>query len=660
MKRLLSIFFILCLVVALSLSVSAESTKKLTYAVGASAPTVSANTEFTILVDITENTGICWLKTVITYDSAVLSYVDASTDSSAFDTTKLKVQSTDGKVIIEFNNILDIMAVKDPVISTATGRFIALTFKAKPATLGDTTVSIASTSDAIYKSNGVNHYDVEITLASATVRIVTNEEHTCVAGAEVRENEVAPNCSTMGSYDAVTYCTACGTEMSRKTVVVPFNEDHAPGEPEKENVVAATCSTAETYDLVTRCTRCNKILGTESKTGEKTDHTAGTPEVKYTPSTCIATGTFVEIYKCKFCGIELNRNTNELPLADHVAGSPEIKNEKPATCSAKGSYDSVVSCSVCDKVLSTETVITDKISHSPAKAVEENRVPAKDCLTPGSYDFVIYCSVCKEELSREKIAIPVLAHTPGNPPTETDPQVCTVCGYVIFPAIGHTHKWSETMTSNQDGHWYACEGCETKKDYAAHTYDNQCDEECNACGFKRVVPDHVYDNDCDEICNYCSDKRTAPHSYDHACDATCNLCGATRAIAHQYDNNCDASCNICGAMRTPADHVFGSWNVVTEPTAEAAGLRERACNVCGKKETEELPATDTPDSGVVTEDPSVGTTDAPAVSTDGEGTTDPSEDTEPDKPKNGCKSAVSFGVAFIAILGTALIMKKRD
>ena len=58
MKRLIAVFFALCLVASLALSISAESTNKLTYTVGASASTVSANTEFTVLVNVNENTGV--------------------------------------------------------------------------------------------------------------------------------------------------------------------------------------------------------------------------------------------------------------------------------------------------------------------------------------------------------------------------------------------------------------------------------------------------------------------------------------------------------------------------------------------------------------------------------------------------------------------------
>jgi len=47
----------------------------------------------------------------------------------------------------------------------------------------------------------------------------------------VIENEVAPDCVTDGSYDSVVYCSVCGVEVSRETVVVPaLGHDFVNGE----------------------------------------------------------------------------------------------------------------------------------------------------------------------------------------------------------------------------------------------------------------------------------------------------------------------------------------------------------------------------------------------------------------------------------------------
>jgi hypothetical protein len=611
--------FVLCLVVALTLSASAESTNKLTYAVGASAPTASANTEFSVMVNITENTGFCMLKTTVTYDSSVLTYVGYDEDTSALKSVpkeiNSRVTSSGGKVIITLGEYSALFS-SNPAIYKQTGLVIALKFKVNAgAAAGSTNITAETTKgNAMVIKNGETDTDFNTASASCSVRIASGS-HTCTAGEPVKENENPASCSKMGSYEAVTKCTVCGAEMSRTTVVVPMTDSHIPGQPTIENKVAGTCTTVETYDSVTRCLECDKIISSEKKTGAKGDHFRGETETVYNAPTCAKEGSFVEIIKCKYCKEEMDRKTNVLPKGDHVPGTPVKENEKHATCTATGKYDSVIYCTTCKTKLSSTVVTTEKAAHTPGKGVEENRVEPKDCLTKGSYDFVVYCSTCKAELSRTKQTLDVAAHTPGPNATETTPQICTVCQIILKPVIAHTHTWSDKLSSNADGHWYACSGCTQKKDSTAHNYTNNCDADCDTCGFKR----------------------------------------------------------------TPGDHAYGNWTTVKEPTATAEGQRERSCVVCGHKVTESIPATgapvttekpdDTTEPDVTTE-PTPGTSNGEVTTEQTPGTTtpdtnspeatEPDETTDPEVQDPGCGSAVSMGIALIAILGTALIMKKRD
>ena len=50
------------------------------------------------------------------------------------------------------------------------------------------------------------------------------------------------------------------------------------------------------------------------------------------------------------------------------------------------------------------------------------------------------CSVCGDKKDEA-------AHTPGAAATETTPQTCTICGYVIKAALGHTHNFNQKNTS---------------------------------------------------------------------------------------------------------------------------------------------------------------------------------------------------------------------
>lgn len=626
MKRIFSILFALCLVLTLALSVSAESTNKLTYAVEASASTVSANTEFTVLVKVTENTGICWVNAVVTYDSSVLTYVSASTDTGAFSGGKFEIVAKNGEIVITLGG-MGVLWETNPTIYTNTGTFVALTFKVNADATPTTTKIDVSTveGNAVKIVNSNADFDFALTAASTSVKISADKPHTCTAGAETKENVVPATCLSVGKYDAVVRCTICDKVMSTKTVIIPVTEDHVPGTAVKENEKAGDCKTASSYDSVVYCTLCSKEISRTKTTGEKGSHVAGTPEVTVTDATCQKTGSIVEVYKCSVCGTQMDKKTTELAITDHVKGTAVVENLVEATCTKGGSYVSAVYCVTCNKLLSSETKTTEKVPHSPANAVEENRKEPVNCGADGTYESVVYCSVCKAEISRVTQSIPAPAHTPGPAATETTPQICTVCNAMLASPIGHSHKWDGTLSTDANGHWYACSGCGEKKDYAAHS----------------------------------------------------------------YDNNCDADCNICGFKRTPADHVFGAWAIIDEATETDDGLRQRDCIICGATESEKIPATgetetsapdvtteitppDTSDPEVTTEEPSVTTdpvdTTDPVVTSESTTDTDAPEQTDPVTPDStdnsgsddGCGSAVSMGIALIAILGTALIMKKRD
>ena len=151
-------------------------------------------------------------------------------------------------------------------------------------------------------------------------------------------------------------------------------------------------------------------------------------------------------------------------------------------------------------------------------------------------------------------------------------------------------------TLEKTDHYYTnvcdtdCNECgATRKAPEDHKYTNKCDEYCNYCHFKRPVAGHEFSNDCATRCNQCGYTREgAGHQFDNVCDAVCNVCATTRTVeGHKYDNACDAACNNCEGARE-ITHAFGEFVVVTEPTTEAEGLKEKTCSVCGYKESEKI------------------------------------------------------------------------
>ena len=63
-------------------------------------------------------------------------------------------------------------------------------------------------------------------------------------------------------------------------------------------------------------------------------------------------------------------------------------------------------------------------------------------------------------------------HIPGAPATETNPQRCLACEYVIQPALGHTHSFGDTYYSDEYQHWHQCtdESCGAKTDIGNHVF----------------------------------------------------------------------------------------------------------------------------------------------------------------------------------------------
>ncbi|MCD8105668.1 MAG: hypothetical protein LUF35_11900 [Lachnospiraceae bacterium] len=80
---------------------------------------------------------------------------------------------------------------------------------------------------------------------STACTVTVNNGHT--SGEAVKKNEVAATCTTDGSYDSVVYCTVCGAEISRETIIVEAG-GHTEGEAVKENEVAATRTANGPYD----------------------------------------------------------------------------------------------------------------------------------------------------------------------------------------------------------------------------------------------------------------------------------------------------------------------------------------------------------------------------------------------------------------------------
>ena len=99
---------------------------------------------------------------------------------------------------------------------------------------------------------------------------------------------------------------------------------------------------------------------------------------------------------------------------------------------------------------------------------------------------------------------PVEAHVPGPEATEYTPQTCTVCGFELAPAKGHTHVFDGNYVSDAAGHRRTCV-CGETAETEAHIWDAGTVKaapavgsagikvyRCTACGYEKQVELEYY------------------------------------------------------------------------------------------------------------------------------------------------------------------------
>ncbi len=119
---------------------------------------------------------------------------------------------------------------------------------------------------------------------------------------------------------------------------------------------------------------------------------------------------------------------------------------------------------------------------------------------------------------------------------EKDANVTETAGVITV-----AHDWDEELTkTDAEGHYYACAGCDEKKDEAEHEFELACDETCDICGYVRTGAEHDFSETYE--------KDDEKHWFE--CE-----CGEKDSEAeHVYDYDSDAECNDCGYVREAADH----------------------------------------------------------------------------------------------------------
>lgn len=166
-------------------------------------------------------------------------------------------------------------------------------------------------------------------------------------------------------------------------------------------------------------------------------HTHSLTLVLAVPETCASAGN-IEHYRCTACGERFRDDRGNDPVTEaEVKLSPLGHDWQEATCE------------------------TPKTCKRAGCSATEGRPLGHDWTTGWMSDAGFHWHECLRENCGEKSGH--AAHIPGPEATEAVPQTCTECGYVIAPALEHTHVYDRQSTDAR--YLKAAAGCTTKAVY---------------------------------------------------------------------------------------------------------------------------------------------------------------------------------------------------
>ena len=364
-----------------------------------------------------------------------------------------------------------------------------------------------------------------------------------IEAAAVRENEIAAACTSDGSYDEVIYCTDCHAEISRIK-----NITEASGHDWGNWVVTKPATSSEDGEQQRVCRRDSSHVETKTLPALTHKHQySEVVKVEYIKSaaTCTEPAVYYKSCECGEKGTDTFTSGNALghdfTVIQHNESQHWYKCSRCEMTDTKADHiydnDQDASCNVCG------------YSRDIAPAHTHNWD------TEWSYDSTYHWHECLNsgcDVTDNSSKDGYVTHVPGPAATETQPQICTECRYIIQAALGHTHNLTKVTgtpaTCTEGG----------VKDYW----------KCSDCG-------KLFENEqgTAEITDTGIPAKGHSYSSVWSSDTACHW--------HQ--------CIACIAETDKAAHIWGTGVITTPPTTTEEGIKTYTCEVCGTAKTESIP-----------------------------------------------------------------------
>ena len=575
MKKILT--FIIIIAMTLSLGVPAFAATPATVTVASPTAAVNPGDTVDVAVTIADNPGMDVMKLKFSYDTAALTLKD------------IELGSVMGILTKNLDKAVALLEAAGTTNATGNGTLVTLKFEVKStAAAGNYTIGFL-VSDAVNR----NEERVALTTQAGTVSVAGP-----VTTYTVRFNA---NGGT-GTMADVTGVPAGAYTLPANGFTAPAGKQFKGWSTGASGAVIAGTTYNVTGDVTLYAIWENKTHTHTYNTTWSTDETNHWHECTCGDKKDLAAHVDAnKDHNCDVCGKK---------MSDHTGGT--------ATCKDKAT------CTICGQKYGDLAAHNYKTEWSKDKNKHWHE-----------------CSVCGDKKD-------VAAHTPGAPATETTPQTCTICGYVIKAALGHTHNFNQKNTSetylksaatctkkavyyysctcgekgtetfesgdlaahnyktewskDSTKHWHECSVCGNKKDEAAHTPGAAATETtpqtCTTCGYvikEAIGHVHSYtEKNTDAKYLKSAATCTAKAVYYYSC--SCGEKGTEtfesgETLAHTWETkwaNNDSKhwheCTVCKTKGDEADHAF-EWKIDKEATVTEAGTKHEECKVCGYKKT---------------------------------------------------------------------------
>ena len=390
------------------------------------------------------------------------------TVSVPYAVTGVSVTAAGDKTALKYNESVQLTAAITPPEATTT-----ITWKSS-----NTSVATVNASGLVTAKSKTGTAVITATAANGVSGTITITVTNCLHSNVTQHDAEAATCTAAGNI-AYWECGECHTKWSdaaKTTIVTDVTIAKIPHtKTDVVSAVAPDCVTDGTKGYYL-CSGCGfyyltdgdvKMSATTAEAAaaeakiDKLGHTY--KNIAAVAKTCTKAGN-KEYLKCSRCSKLFDKDTKAEITADSVIipASHELKDvaAKESTCVVAG-WDAYKKCEKCGKLFKMDG--TTELSAVPMRALKAHTY---DNVWHSNKDGHYHeCTFCHQAGTVEK-------HVAGAAATETAPQRCTECNYIMTPATGHKDHVKDPQAdwvSDQNTHWHACTGCSTHLDEAGHT-----------------------------------------------------------------------------------------------------------------------------------------------------------------------------------------------